>query len=1181
LPAASYVCSVSLRCARSLLRPRVRRGATAISATDLILGPNVEPIPGYRLIERLGRGGFGEVWKAEAPGGLLKAIKFVYGDLETSGDADLAEQELKSLSRIKTIRHPYILSLERFEVVDGQLLIVMELADRNLWDRFRECRAQGLIGVPRAELLSYMREAAEALDLMNGQYNLQHLDIKPQNLFLVYNHIKVADFGLVKDFEGKRGTITGGITPVYAAPETFDGWVSRNSDQYSLAIVYQELLTGQRPFNGTLARQLVLQHMQAPPDVAPLPEADRPVIAKALSKKPDDRFATCADLIQALANAGTAPTPSATPSAVTMVLNNEAHANRDGESSGVVSGLATTADSPRALKNKRSSATQIGPRADSAQALDLPSIPSYETEDPGVLVPTVVLGLGGVGNQVLRLFRRALTERFGGQPLPHIRLLAIDTDPVALRALTQDENHPLAADELFHTGLGRPSRYLRGDQVAGIDTWLGNSTLYRLPKHPGAAELRAFGRLALLDHAASLARRLRAEIDACRKPDAMAEGERVSQYSARQVAPRVYVVAGLVGGTGGGMFIDAAYLVRAVLRQLDASSPHVVGLLMLPPCDRFLGNAPLANAHAALTELNHFSLPTTTYSAKFEPKQQAVNDPNPPFARVMLLPLADPSNESASQAAMGQASGWLLRELLTPVGPAAERHRDAFAAVRTTDKPSAQTAATFHFAWPRERAAKLAAQHLGRELVNRWMTKDAAHCRGAVSSWVEEQWEEHGLSPERLAGKLHDRVSAQLSKPATEQVERLIAPLAQAGPSDLTAEMFHDAFDRICLVMGPPDASFTKAPAGRVTPLFEKARPEVSRECDKLVAELITRAVEHPGMRIIGAEEAARQISDKAKQALASYESLTESLTADAAEEAKKFAHMIVSLDRQQLSAKKQRNATRAMLDLLRSFPKKHYQSMLAATLRDIYRGVLGSIPDYLQEMNLCRERPAETIKELDRRIASELDLDVALGPGRSLLPGGDKTASEFACRSVAELTEEELLAVDAAVHVQIDERFSGLVNFCIGNGPKPEHLADALEGTGTELFLNRLTNANPAELLMGYDYGDLISAAMRDSHPPLAAADCAVESMVTIVAAPATNAGKKVIDAANEASPAVAVVGCESKSEVVVYRELRHLPLHGLPHLGPVAKEAYQKALAEGSVLPHSRLDIVWEAVK
>src|SRR5262249_51057 len=256
----------------------------------------VEPIPGYKLIERIGGGGFGEVWKAEAPGGLMKAIKFVYGDLQTAGDDGArAEQELKALSRVKTVRHPYILSLERYDIIDGQLIIVMELADKNLWDRFRECRSQGLAGIPREELLRYMEETAEALDLMNGEHQLQHLDIKPQNLFLVDNHVKVADFGLVKDLEGMVASVTGGVTPVYAAPETFDGWVSRFCDQYSLGIVYQELLTGQRPFTGTNVRQLVMQHLQGVPNLAPLSVADRTQVARALAKNPDERFPTCTE----------------------------------------------------------------------------------------------------------------------------------------------------------------------------------------------------------------------------------------------------------------------------------------------------------------------------------------------------------------------------------------------------------------------------------------------------------------------------------------------------------------------------------------------------------------------------------------------------------------------------------------------------------------------------------------------------------------------------------------------------------------------------------------------------------------------------------------------------------------------------------------------------------------------
>src|SRR5881396_313262 len=145
---------------------------------------NAEPIPGYRLIEPLGAGGFGEVWKCEVPGGLFKAIKFVHGgdDSLLGNDVSGAEQELRALQHVKSIRHPFLLSMDRVEFAGGELLIVMELADKSLHDLLVEYRAAGANGIPRSDLLLFLREAAEVLDLMNQEYGLQHLDIKPRNL---------------------------------------------------------------------------------------------------------------------------------------------------------------------------------------------------------------------------------------------------------------------------------------------------------------------------------------------------------------------------------------------------------------------------------------------------------------------------------------------------------------------------------------------------------------------------------------------------------------------------------------------------------------------------------------------------------------------------------------------------------------------------------------------------------------------------------------------------------------------------------------------------------------------------------------------------------------------------------------------------------------------------------------
>ena len=255
-----------------------------------------QPIPGYTLKERIGSGGYGEVWMADAPGGLTKAVKIIFGQM----DGTRAERELKSLNRVKQVQHPFLLSLERIEAAQGHLVIVTELAECSLQDRFEECQSESLPGIPRDELMGYMRDTADALDFLYDSPKLQHLDVKPENLLLLSGHIKVADFGLAKYVDEMDGSMVGGLTPLYAPPEMFDGRPNRNSDQYSLAIVYQHMLTGEPPYGGRTTAQLAAQHLRSKPILSPLPESDQAAVSRALAKNPEKRFSNCRAFVDSL-----------------------------------------------------------------------------------------------------------------------------------------------------------------------------------------------------------------------------------------------------------------------------------------------------------------------------------------------------------------------------------------------------------------------------------------------------------------------------------------------------------------------------------------------------------------------------------------------------------------------------------------------------------------------------------------------------------------------------------------------------------------------------------------------------------------------------------------------------------------------------------------------------------------
>ncbi len=258
----------------------------------------------YRILEVLGRGGMGIVYRARDP--VLQrdvALKVLPRPLLQSTEA--VQRFLIEARAAASISHPNVASVYDVLHEDELCYLVMELVSGgNASQRLQSGN------LPWGEATSIVIAACQGLSAAH-QAKLIHRDIKPNNLMLAEDgSVKLVDFGLAKALKGASLTKLGQIlgTPNYMSPEQCLGRrVDTRSDIYSLGATYYELLTAQRPYADHDSRVKVMYaHCHDPiPDPHQIadgvPRACGAVVARAMAKQPADRYQACDEMRQALA----------------------------------------------------------------------------------------------------------------------------------------------------------------------------------------------------------------------------------------------------------------------------------------------------------------------------------------------------------------------------------------------------------------------------------------------------------------------------------------------------------------------------------------------------------------------------------------------------------------------------------------------------------------------------------------------------------------------------------------------------------------------------------------------------------------------------------------------------------------------------------------------------------------
>ena len=245
------------------------------------------PLDGYTIKRAIGRGGFGEVYFATSDSGKEVALKLVLRNLEV---------ERRGVEHCMNLKCPNLLTIyDMKENDEGDTFVVMEYV---VGPSLANVIKQNPGGLSAAEVRRWLKGLVEGVAYLHD-HGIVHRDLKPANLFMEEGIVKIGDYGLAKLIAPSRGTEHSESigTCHYMAPEIGSGKYGKPIDIYAIGVILYEMLTGRVPFEGETVNEVLMKHLTARPDLSPLSEPFRSIVARALAKTPEARPKQVYDLL--------------------------------------------------------------------------------------------------------------------------------------------------------------------------------------------------------------------------------------------------------------------------------------------------------------------------------------------------------------------------------------------------------------------------------------------------------------------------------------------------------------------------------------------------------------------------------------------------------------------------------------------------------------------------------------------------------------------------------------------------------------------------------------------------------------------------------------------------------------------------------------------------------------------